>query len=157
MDGNHPKRRKDKYNPYTICKRDGRYYLAFTDGQGAWHELEITADLYGALDQFELDGLAALNEWDRHIEHLEQTEQAINRRAVNYPKSVEDTVLRNLEYEQLHKAIAELPETQRRRLTLYYFQGLTYGQIAKIEKCSHPAIMKSVSAAIDKIKKKLSE
>ena len=157
MDGNHPKRRKDKYNPYTICKRDGRYYLAFTDGQGAWHELEITADLYGALDQFELDDLAALNEWDRHIEHLEQTEQAINRRAVNYPKSVEDTVLRNLEYEQLHKAIAELPETQRRRLTLYYFQGLTYGQIAKIEKCSHPAIMKSVSAAIDKIKKKLSE
>lgn len=157
MDGNHPKRRKDKYNPYTICKRDGRYYLAFTDGQGAWHELEITADLYGALDQFELDDLASLNEWDRHIEHLEQTEQAINRRAINYPKSVEDTVLRNLEYEQLHKAIAELPETQRRRLTLYYFQGLTYGQIAKIEKCSHPAIMKSVSAAIDKIKKKLSE
>ena len=157
MDKNYPKRRKDKYNPYTICKRDGRYYLAFTDGQGAWHELEITADLYGALDQFELDDLAALNEWDRHIEHLEQTEQAINRRAVNYPKSVEDTVLRNLEYEQLHKAIAELPETQRRRLTLYYFQGLTYGQIAKIEKCSHPAIMKSVSAAIDKIKKKLSE
>ena len=157
MDGNHPKRRKGKYNPYTICKRDGRYYLAFTDGQGAWHELEITADLYGALDQFELDDLAALNEWDRHIEHLEQTEQAKNRRAVNYPKSVEDTVLRNLEYEQLHKAIAELPETQRRRLTLYYFQGLTYGQIAKIEKCSHPAIMKSVSAAIDKIKKKLSE
>lgn len=157
MDGNHPKRRKDKYNPYTICKRDGRYYLAFTDGQGAWHELEITADLYGALDQFELDDLAALNEWDRHIEHLEQTEQAINRRAVHYPESVEDTVLQNLEYEQLHKAIRELPETQRRRLTLYYFQGLTYGQIAKIEKCSHPAIMKSVSAAIDKIKKKLSE
>ena len=150
-------RNKLNISRYTICKRDGRYYLAFTDGQGAWHELEITADLYGALDQFELDDLAALNEWDRHIEHLEQTEQAINRRAVNYPKSVEDTVLRNLEYEQLHKAIAELPETQRRRLTLYYFQGLTYGQIAKIEKCSHPAIMKSVSAAIDKIKKKLSE
>ena len=105
MDKNYPKRRKDKYNPYTICKRDGRYYLAFSDGQGAWHELEITADLYGALDQFELDDLAALNEWDRHIEHLEQTEQAINRRAVHYPESVEDTVLQNLEYEQLHKAI----------------------------------------------------
>lgn len=153
MDGNHPKRRKDKYNPYTICMRDGRYYLAFTDGQGAWHELEITADLYGALDQFELDDLAALNEWDRHIEHLEQTEQAINRRAVHYPESVEDTVLQNLEYEQLHKAIGELPGTQRRRLTLYYFQGLTYGQIARLEGCTIMPVKRSIDSALKKIKK----
>lgn len=35
MDGNHPKRRKDKYNPYTIgTTEDGRHWLAFTDGQG---------------------------------------------------------------------------------------------------------------------------
>lgn len=33
MDGNHPKRRKDKYNPYTIVEKGGWYFLSFKDGQ----------------------------------------------------------------------------------------------------------------------------
>lgn len=41
MDGNHPKRRKDKYNPYTICEKNGKYYLSFSDGQGVRYEMEI--------------------------------------------------------------------------------------------------------------------
>lgn len=65
--------------------------------------------------------------------------------------------MRSIEYERLHKAISELPETQRRRLILYYFQELTYEQIAEIEGCSHPAVIKSVHAAIEKIKKIISE
>ena len=28
MEGNRPKRRKDKYNPYTICEKDGQYYVS---------------------------------------------------------------------------------------------------------------------------------
>ena len=34
MEGNRPKRRKDKYNPYTIFEKDGQYYISFKDGQG---------------------------------------------------------------------------------------------------------------------------
>lgn len=157
MDGNHPKRRKDKYNPYTICEKNGKYYLSFSDGQGVRYEMEIQKELFDMLNQFELDDLSVLNEWDRHIEHFEQTEQSLNRRAYYKAESVEDAVLRNIEYERLHRAISELPETQRRRLTLYYFQGLTYEQIAEMEGCSHPAVIKSVSAAIEKIRKILSE
>ncbi|MEH2953521.1 DUF1524 domain-containing protein [Candidatus Merdisoma sp. JLR.KK011] len=33
MEGHHPKRRKDKYNPYTIYEKDGHYYILFKDGQ----------------------------------------------------------------------------------------------------------------------------
>lgn len=157
MDGNHPKRRKDKYNPYTICEKNGKYYLSFSDGQDVRHEMEIQKELFDMLNQFELDDLSVLNEWDRHIEHFEQTEQSLNRRAYYKAESVEDAVLRNIEYERLHRAISELPETQRRRLTLYYFRGLTYEQIAEMEGCSHPAVIKSVSAAIKKIRKILSE
>ena len=36
-----------------------------------------------------------------------------------------------LEMEQLHKAIVNLPEFQRRRIVQYYFEGLTYQQIAR--------------------------
>ncbi len=28
MEGNRPKRRKDKYNPYTICENNGHYYIS---------------------------------------------------------------------------------------------------------------------------------
>lgn len=156
MIGNHPKRRKDKYNPYKICENNGRYYLSFKDGQGVRHEMEIQKDLFDMLNRFELDDLSILNEWDRHIEHFEQTEQSLNRRACAKAESVEDTVLRNIEYEQLHQAISMLTETQQRRLKLYYFQGLTDKQIAEIEGCSISAVGGSIFAAIENIKKILS-
>ena len=153
MIGNHPKRRKDKYNPYKICENNGRYYLSFKDGQGVRHNMEIEKELFDVLNRFELDDLSILNEWDRHIEHFEQTEQSLNRRASYKTESVEEVVLRNIEYEELHPAIATLTKTQQRRLTLYYFRGLTYKQIAEMEDCSISSVGDSISAAIENIKK----
>ena len=157
MDGYHPKRRRDKSNPYRIYEKGGKYYLCFHDGQGARHEMEIEKALFDMLDWFELKDLAFLNEWDRHIEHSEQTEQLSNRRSFQESESVEDMVLRRLEYRQLHRAISVLPEIQRRRLTLYYFHGLTYKQIAEKEGCTLQAVAKSIAAAENKIKKFLSK
>ena len=41
MDGKHPKRRKDKYNPYKLTEKEGKYFLSFRDWQGVLHEMEI--------------------------------------------------------------------------------------------------------------------
>ena len=153
MIGNHPKRRKDKYNPYKICENNGRYYLSFKGGQGVRHDMEIEKELFDMFNSFELDDLSILNEWDRHIEHFEQTEQSLNRRASNKAESVEEVVLHNIECEELYRAIAALTETQQRRLTLYYFRGLTYKRIAEMEGCSVSAVRGSISAAIENIKK----
>ena len=57
-----------------------------------------------------------------------------------------------MEYAQLHRAISELPEIQKRRLILYYFQGLTYEQIAGMEGCTFQAVAKSVAAAEKRLK-----
>lgn len=46
MKGEHPKRRKDKYHPYSIREVDKHYYISFTDGQGNLHEMEISRILY---------------------------------------------------------------------------------------------------------------
>lgn len=54
--GEHPKRRKDKYNPYRISENDGRYYILFKDGQEQINELEISRELYEAFNTFELEG-----------------------------------------------------------------------------------------------------
>ena len=153
MDEKRPKRRKDKYNPYKLNATEGRYILSFRDGQGVFQELVITKELFEVLNRFELDDLSILNEWDRHYEHSELTEISLYNRSVMPPESVEDAVFRNLRYEALHRAIKQLPETQRRRLVLHYFVGLTYAQIAEKEGCSFQAVGKSIVAAEKRLKK----
>ena len=89
---------------------------------------------------------------DNHYEHSELTEASLNVRAVAYQEPVEETVAQRIQNQQLHKAIKQLPEVQRRRLSMYYFDGLTYAQIAENEGCTHPAIIKSISSAIRRLR-----
>ena len=152
MDDRHPKRRKDKYNPYTLSMIDGKCYLSFRDGQGVPHRLELDVKLYAVFDRFELDDLSYLNEVNRHYEQSELTEASLYDRAVHRPVTVEESALQSMEYAQLHRAISELPEIQKRRLILYYFQGLTYEQIAGMEGCTFQAVAKSVAAAEKRLK-----
>ena len=154
MDGNHPKRRKDKYNPYTIgTTEDGRHWLTFSDGQDNRHHFEISAAVFALFDSFELDDLSYLNEVDRHYEQSELTEASLYDRAVHRPATVEESALQSMEYAQLHRAISGLPEIQKRRLILYYFQGLTYERIAEMEGCTKRAVKFSVDIAVEKLKK----
>lgn len=155
MDGKRPKRRKDKYNPYTLTEKEDKHFLSFQDGQGVLQEFQITRELFEALNRFELDDLSILNEWDRHYEHSEPTEASLYDRAAMLPESVEETVFRNLRYEALYKAMEQLPETQRRRLVLYYFAGFTYAQIADKEGCKYQTVQESIYAALKKLKKLL--
>ena len=153
MEGNRPKRRKDKYNPYTIFEKDGQYYVSFKDGQGVSHKLEISKVLYDTFDSFELSDLVYLNVVDRHIEQSEVWENTLNMRAMKKPDSMEEIVFRRVQTEKLHKAIDELPEKQKKRLILHYFQELTYVEIAEREKCSTRAVEYSIHGAIQSLKK----
>lgn len=152
MDEKRPKRRKDKYNPYTLTKIKDKHILSFRDGQGVLQEITIDRELFELLDRFELDDLSFLNEVDRHYEHSELTEISLYNRATALPESVEDAVLRNLQYEALYNAIWKLPEAQRRRLILYYFGGLTYAQIADMEGCKYQTVQESIYAALKNLK-----
>ena len=153
MDGNHPKRRKDKYNPYTIgTTGDGRHWLTFSDGQGNRHHFEISAAVFALFDSFELDDLSYLNEVDRHYEQSELTEASLYDRAVHRPVTVEESALQSMEYAQLHRAISELPEIQKRRFMLHFDLGLTYEQIGAMEGCTKMPIKRSIDRAIEKIR-----
>ena len=153
MKGNHPKRRRDKYNPYRICEMKGRFYVSFKDGQGVLHEFEISEQLYRAFDSFELEDLSYLNVWDRHLEQSEIYEETLNKRAVRMPPDVEETVLNRLLVEQLHGAIRELPQKQKRRLVLHYFDGMTLQEIADREGCSVRSVEYSIHNAIQSLRK----
>ena len=117
----HPNRKKDKYNPYTLTITEGHYYLSFKDGRGKQQNIEIDEMLYQTFDRFELEDISHLNRVSRHIEHSELTEETLNDRAFYKAERIEDIVSESIEYEQLHRAVSELPEVQRRRLKLYFF------------------------------------
>ena len=157
MDGNHPNRKKDKSNPYTLSIENSTYYISFSDGQGVFHKQEISMELYAAFNSFELDDISWINEASRHLTEADAGEEPLGHRIAAPSEPVEDHVYRKIMYLELHKAIAQLPEIQRRRVLLYYFGGYTYEQIAEMEGCKHPAIIKSVSSAEKNIKKFLSK
>ena len=155
MEGKRTKRRKDKYNLYTIFEKDGQYYVSFKDGQGVSHKLEISKVLYDTFDSFELSDLVYLNVVDRHIEQSEVWEVTLNVRAVQKPEGIEEVVLKKIQIEALHTAMKTLPEMQRRRMQLYYFEGMTYEQIAKKEGCTKMPVKRSIEAAVERLKKEL--
>ena len=157
-----PKRRRKRDNPYQIFvigagTPEARHYARFKDGEGKEHCLEIEKEIYDLLDRFEREDLRDLNEYDRHYEHCEQTEQSIHRRAVALPVTVEEAVLKRLEYGQLHIAIRELSDKQRRRLSLHYFGGFKIKEIAEMESCDPSVISRSISVAKKKLKNLISD
>lgn len=152
MDGTHPNRKKDKLNPYTLSIENNTYYISFTDGQGIFHRQEISMELYAAFNGFELDDISRINEASRHLTEADAGEEPLVHRIADTSESVEDLVYRRSMYHELHKAIAQLPEIQRRRILLYYFGGYTYEQIAQMENCTKRAIKFSVDAALKKLR-----
>lgn len=154
-----PKRRKDQDNPYTIFTTgivtdDPHYYISFRDGQGKHHCIEIAQHLYELFNSYELDDLSFLNEVDNHYEHSELTEISLHARAFHPQDDLEAATIRDMEYVRLHAAISSLPEIQRRRLWLYFFEEFTYEEIAVMEGCTKRAVKFSVDLALQKLKEK---
>lgn len=152
MDGNHPNRKKDRSNPYALSIENNTYYISFTDGQGIFHTQEISIELYAAFNGFELDDISRINEASRHLTEADAGEETLVHRIADTTEPVEDLVYRRSMYHELHKAIAQLPEIQRRRILLYYFGGYTYEQIAQMENCTKRAIKFSVDAALKNLR-----
>ena len=63
-------------------------------------------------------------------------------------ESVEETVLRKLQYEQLHKALSLLPDDERELIDRLFFQGQTEREAAE-----HMGIHKRKNRILKKLKK----
>lgn len=105
-----------------------------------------------AFRRLELDN-RKLENWDwRHREFSEIYDETLNRRALRLPKDVDELIIEEEQAELLHKAIAALPEIQRRRFLLYHEYDLNYYQIEAMEHCTPQAVRRSVIIAREKIK-----
>lgn len=53
-----PKRRKDKYNPYTLHKGNERYYVSFIDSNNKFQKIEISQKVFESFNKFELEDIS---------------------------------------------------------------------------------------------------
>ena len=150
-----PKRRKHKDNPYVLnsIKEKNIYTVAFYDDTGRYNEVDIDPKVFNLLNQFELDDLKELNEYDRHIEHLEQSDEELYKKAKNKISDLETNIFKSFVYEDLYNCISKLSEVQKRRIKLYFFEDMTLEEIAKKEHCSKVAVKHSIDDAIKKLQK----
>jgi len=148
-----------KENSYTLrteeIKGIVRYIVRFKDSQDTLQEVEVPHSVFDALDSSSKKEEALARQDRRHIEQAELADAELYDRAASKPKSVEDVVLENLRNEKLEQAIAELPETMRRRFLLYHDCGITYERIARIENRNVKSIFESVRTAEEKIREKI--
>ena len=147
----------NKHNPYTLRKEIvgglTRYYVSFADGQGIFRETEVSRPVYLEFMRF-VKAERRLRRWDeRHLNEGEFIDEAVYGRTLEPEKSVEDTIFDVERSEQLRSAIQSLPETQRRRFILHHEFGLTYKQIAEIEKRHISSVSESIIRAEERIKK----
>ncbi len=147
-----PKRRKDKYNPYKLSIENQKYYVTFTDINGNIQKVEVSKKIFESFNRFELDDISQMNEYDRHYEHSEIYENALNRRNVFDVQSLEEYFDNAQDAENLHMAISKLPDVQKRRLKKYYFEEKTFEEIALEEGCTYQCVQRSVYRALAKIK-----
>ena len=148
------KRRKKNDNPYILDYIENKniYIISFKDTKNNIQTIEVTKEIYDAFNQFELDDLKELNEYDNHIEHSEIYENNLYTRAKHKPISLEDSFIQKATFEELKEAIEQLPEIQRRRIKKYYFEDKNEYEIAKEEFTTHQAINKSLICARKKLK-----
>lgn len=140
-----------------VMENNAKYFINFKDGQGAFHELEVSHAFYQAFRRLELDN-RKLENWDwRHREFNEVWEETLQRRALRLPKSLDELLLDAERDELLYRTIDALPETQRRRFLLHYEYDYKLCEIGRMEHCAASSVGKSVSLAREKVEAQMKE
>ena len=70
------------------------------------------------------------------MEHSELSDNSLYKRVINKAMLLIDSVMNDVIKEELMKSVETLPETQIRRIVLYYLEGKTMTEIAQDEGCS---------------------
>ena len=126
----------------------------YKDAIGETEYTYVTKEVYEALTEtFRKEAHAQEMRDLRHTTKEGYTEGETEDLAFDSGESLEDMVIRQMELETLQKAMQSLTEVQRERLHLYFFEGLTYRQVAEKKGIGEKNVRESITGAIKKIKK----
>lgn len=153
---NYPKKRKRKNdNPYILeSKEEGKYYIVFRDSRNVLRRISVSEDVFLLMDRFELDDIKELNEFSRHIEHLDiiDNDFVLYKRTLNKEKLISDLIEQSMDIQKLFYAINKLSNIQKGRIVKYYFEGKNENQIANEEGVSQQSVHIGLSKSLYKLK-----
>ena len=153
---NIPKRRKSKDNPYNLgINNEGKYLVSFKNANHYEVCIEVSYLIFKTLNEFELKDLSQLNEFDRHIEHLDlmENDEILYKRILKEELSIEEIVDIKLSKEKLIFATNKLSINQKTRIIKYYFDGKTESDIALEENVTQQSVHIGLKRAIKKLRK----
>lgn len=129
----------------------------YKDAVGNQEYIEVSEEVYEAMvNTFRKEAHAQEMKDFRHVTKDGYTEGDTEDLMLFQEESLEDYVIRQIEIENLQKAIQSLTVVQKQRLQMYFFDGFTYRQIGEKLGVDEKAVRNSITAALKKIKKILS-
>lgn len=114
--------------------------------------VEVSTSVKELLEQSDRQIRSQRRQDRRYLDFTPLTDEVLEISLLGVYEDTADLLERMECNARLHKAISKLTEVQRRRLNLYYFEGLTYSQIAKLEGVSHRAVIYSIEQALKQLK-----
>lgn len=126
----------------------------YKDAVGETEYTYVSHEVYEALaDLFRREAHAEEMRDLRHLTAGGYIEGETEEQMAGEAETLEDMVIRRMELEILQKAVQSLTQVQRERLHLYFFEGLTFRQIAERTGVSDMSVRESVEMSLKKIKK----
>jgi RNA polymerase sigma factor (sigma-70 family) len=136
---------------------DELFVIVYKLAGGKRIRLEVTSEVKELIESSDRQIRSQRRQDRRHLEK-EEYEDGLDDTTIVYPhEDFADLVVRMDSYKRLYAAIEKLSETQRRRLRMRFFDGLTFRRIAEIDSVSHKTVMKSVAQAIEILRKHISK
>lgn len=125
----------------------------YKDAIGETEYTYVSKEVYEAMTEtFRKEAHAQEMRDLRHVTRDGYTEGETEDLAFDTGESLEDMIIRRLELETLQKAMQSLTDVQKKRLQLYFFEGMTIREIAEKEGINRNAVWKSLQATIARLK-----
>lgn len=132
---------------------NNKFYIIFRNYENEKITSEIPKEVFDIYIESKKIYKKNQNEQERHWELSELTEVTLYKRASKHQESIEATIINTETNQNLHIAISKLPEIQKRRIKMKYFENMKEKELAEKEKSSVRAIQYSLHCGIENLKK----
>lgn len=125
----------------------------YKDAIGETEYTYVSKEVYEAMTEtFRKEAHAQEMRDLRHVTRDGYTEGETEDLAFDTGELLEDMIIRRMELETLQKAMQSLTDVQKKRLQMYFFEGMTIREIAEREGINRNAVWKSLQATIARLK-----
>ncbi|MFT9056101.1 MAG: sigma-70 family RNA polymerase sigma factor [Ethanoligenens sp.] len=126
--------------------------ITYKTANGSMICVEVSTSVKELLEQSDRQIRSQRRQDRRHLDFAVQTDEDLLSSLLPANEDTADLLERIERDTRLHEAIGRLTEIQRRRLCLYYFDGLSYRQIARLEGVTHRTVISTIEHSLNRLR-----